>query len=447
MGGHRLRGVLAAAAVAAALALPFSCGHGRPGSGNTTVRMYFVPSQTPATMQKAADELARFVSHDAGLRLRAEVPAGYGDVIDALATGGADVAWMPAFAYVIAHGNADAEARLQVMRTFEQSLIVVTRSGDRTVGRLADLAGRRVAVPMTLDEPLRRALGELLRPAAGWHEVGVASDRDAVRALFSGPDPPAAAVSASTSTGPRDFVGDGRKELEAERPGTLERTTVLAALPQPLEREIASYRGCILTRVDSGIRRLADLSGRTLAYTDEASTSGFIFPRGLLRSHDVTPAAEYFVGGHTKVVEDVWARRVAAGAVYFSPAGEQQRQRGEVVGDARGRLLQRLAGDADREMVLDRLRVIALTDPIPSDVCVVRRGFPDATWQRLATSLSRFLDTADGRRVLGELDGGVGLAKTTDAAFDGFRHTLELAGVDVNEILRAEEAKLGRKGG
>ncbi len=428
-----------------AAALPLACGGGQHTSG--TIRMYFVPSQTPATMQKTADELARFVNSDAGLPLRAEVPSGYGDVIDALATGGADVAWMPAFAYVIAHGNAGADARLQVVRDFEQSLIVVTRSGDTTVRRLGDLAGRRVAVPTTLDEPLRSALGELLRPATGWREVPVASDRDAVRALFEGADPPMAAVSSSTATGPRDFVGDGRKELEAERPGTLARTTVLATLASPLVRQNASYRGCILTRVDSGIRRLSDLAGRTMAYTDEASTSGFIFPRALLRARGITPAAEYFVGSHTRVVEEIWARRVAAGAVYFSPAGEQQRQRGEMVGDARGRLLKRLATNADREMVLDRMRVIALTDPIPSDVCVVRRGLPDATWQRLAASLGRYLETADGRRVLGELDGGVGLVPTTDAAFDGFRHTLELAGVDVNEILRVEEAKLGGTGG
>ncbi len=428
------------------LVVSTACGGGRR-AGSGTVRLYFVPSQTPATMQKVADELVRFVGRDAGLRLRAEVPASYGDVIDALATGGADVALMPAFSYVIAHGNAGAEARLQVVRTYEQSLIVVVRNNGGSVRRITDLAGRRIAVPTTLDEPLRGALRRLLGPATGWREVSAASDRDAVLALFKGADAPAAAVSSATSTGPRDFVGDGRKELEAERPGTLARTTVLASLAKPLVREMTSYRGCVLTRVDSGIRLLSDLSGRTVAFTDEASTSGFIFPRALLRANDVRPAAEYFVGSHTHVVEEVWGRRVAAGAVYFSPAGEQQRARGEVVGDARGRILKRLASNADRTMVLDRLRVVTLTDPIPSDVLAVRRGFPDSTWQRLAASLDRYLDTAEGRRVLGELVGGVGLAPASDAAFDGFRRTLELAGVDVNEILRAEEAKLGRSGG
>ena len=110
--------------------------------------------------------------------------------------------------------------------------------------------------------------------------------------------------------------------------------------------------------------------------------------------------------------------------------------------------MERLDNDADRAYFLERLRVFALTDPIPSDVCCVRRGFPAETWDRLHASIERFLATADGGRAYQRLVGGAGVAPASDAAFAELRRNLDTAGVDVVELLKIEEAKLGRaKGG
>jgi len=323
----------------------------------------------------------------------------------------------------------------------------VTLSGPGAPRTISDLAGQPVAVPRSLDPELRQAAETLLAPAAGWRELAAESDREAVRALFGGAGSPAAAVSSWVSSGPRDLVGDGRKELEAERAGTLDATRVMALHEPLLERSSTTYRGAFVARTDSGIRALKDLEGRSLAYTDEASTSGFVFPRSLLRRLGVRPAAELFLGGHPRVVQEVWAGRVAAGAIYYSPAGSQAGTAGLAVGDARGRALERLEDDADRAYFLERLRVFALTDPIPSDVCCVSRQLPQATWQRLQESIEHFLATPDGRRCYVRLVGGAGVAPTSDQAFDELRHNLDAAGVDVVELLRVEEAKLGRPKG
>ena len=80
--------------------------------GQKAVQMLFVPSVEQGTLVRRGDELARFVRADSGLTLRSQVPTSYAAVIQALGAGQADVAWIPAFAYVLANARYGAEARL-----------------------------------------------------------------------------------------------------------------------------------------------------------------------------------------------------------------------------------------------------------------------------------------------------------------------------------------------
>ena len=73
--------------------------------------MLFVPSVEQGTLAQRGDELARFIREDTGLILQTEVPTSYAAVIQALGAEQADVAWMPAFAYVIANDRYGAEAQ------------------------------------------------------------------------------------------------------------------------------------------------------------------------------------------------------------------------------------------------------------------------------------------------------------------------------------------------
>ena len=79
--------------------------------GQDAVQMLFVPSVEQGTLVRRGDELARFVRQDSGLTLRSQVPTSYAAVIQALGAGQADVAWIPAFAYVVANARFGAEAR------------------------------------------------------------------------------------------------------------------------------------------------------------------------------------------------------------------------------------------------------------------------------------------------------------------------------------------------
>ena len=107
--------------------------------GQKAVQMLFVPSVEQGTLVRRGDELARFIRADSGLTLRSQVPTSYAAVIQALGSGQADVAWIPAFAYVLANARYGAEAKLQVVRSVDRYSIVVTRDGPGEPRRLASL--------------------------------------------------------------------------------------------------------------------------------------------------------------------------------------------------------------------------------------------------------------------------------------------------------------------
>ncbi len=412
--------------------------------GQRAVQMLFVPSVEQGTLVRRGDELARFIRADSGLVLRSQVPTSYAAVIQALGAGQADVAWIPAFAYVLANARYGAEARLQVVRSVDRYAVVVTRSAPGEPERLEDLRGRRVAVPATVRGPLRAMVVDVLETKApGWIEVQAASDQEAVFALVERRVD--AAVSRHVTSGANDMVGDGRKELEYDRPGTLRETRVVYATEQAAPELSSVYYGCILARTDSGIRRIEDLEGQSFAFSDETSTSGHVFARALLQRRGVTLGHVLFAGGHPNVVQAVADGKVAGGATFYSPPSPAHERDGTLVGDARFLIIKNMQTVAERQAFIDRVRIVALTDPIPNDVCCVRRGFSDAVWERFEQSLQRFLDTSEGRAAYYDLVAGVAAARCVDADFDDFRAALQQSGVSASRLLEAAEQRLERE--
>lgn len=352
-------------------------------TGEEVIRMLFVPSVEQGTLVRRGDELARFIRADSGLSIRSAVPTSYAAVIQALGTGQADVAWAPAFAYAIANERYGVEARLQVVREVDLFAIVVARVEPHAPQRPEELAGRRVAVPATIRGALRQhLLDRLNRLAPGWSEIPVANNLEGMRLLVEQPGAVEAAASTHVFSGPNDLVGDGRKELEAIRPGTLRETQIIDRTEEPVAEQTTFYHGCILARTDSGVSRLSDLSGKPFAFSDETSTSGHIFARVLLERAGVKLGHVYFAGGHPNVVQAVADGKATAGATYYSPPSEKEVRDHTLVGDARRIITKRMQDDEARMRFISEVRLLALTDPIPNDVCCVRRGFSRRVWER-----------------------------------------------------------------
>ena len=170
--------------------------------------------------------------------------------------------------FVLANARYGAEARLQVVRSVDRYSIVVTRDGPGEPQRLENLVDRRVAVPTTLTGRLRASLVELLDEIApGWVEVPVGTGKEAVWHLVEERDVDAAA-SRHVYSGPNDLVGDGRKELEYDRLGTLRETRVIhtseRAVPelrkQPAENtgrlKQGNHAGCVIVAARRIVNRV-----------------------------------------------------------------------------------------------------------------------------------------------------------------------------------------------
>ncbi len=415
-------------------------------AGEEVIRMLFVPSVEQGTLARRGNELAEFVRKDSGLVIRSAVPTSYAAVVQALGVGQADIAWVPAFAYVVAHARYGAEARLQVVREAERYAVVVTRNGAGEPAGLADLTKKKIAFPKSFSPELRASLiPELDRWAPGWVEVPAEDDKDAVQQLLDRSDAVDAAASSWVFSGPKDLVGDGRKLLEYDRPGTLEKTRIAFKTGEAARERVNVYYGSVLTRTDSGVSRLEDLNGRPFAFSDATSTSGYIFPLNLLNASSVKLGHVYFAGGHANVIQAVADGKVAGGSSFYSPPGKVNEIEHTYVADARHLVMKRIPTDEGRLAFLDEVRVLALTDPIPNDVCCVRRGFPKSTWDRFERSLQKFIATPEGLRAYLDLVAAVAARPSDDSTFDGFRSALRATGVSAVQLLEAEEEKLRKK--
>lgn len=92
-----------------------------------------------------------------------------------------------------------------------------------------------------------------------------------------------------------------------------------------VERDVAKgiinpyYNSVILTLKSSPVENLKELKGRTFAFTDIGSTSGYAYPAMMLRREGINPRKDFdklfFLKKHDKVIEALVEGSIDAGAV------------------------------------------------------------------------------------------------------------------------------------
>jgi phosphonate transport system substrate-binding protein len=95
----------------------------------------------------------------------------------------------------------------------------------------------------------------------------------------------------------------------------------------------ASYNSIIITRVDSNIKTLRDLQGKTFAFVDPASTSGYLVPKAMLLQNNIDPDIFFsnvmYAGSHTATQLAVYNGTVDAAADSF-PSFEIMSENGSI---------------------------------------------------------------------------------------------------------------------
>lgn len=130
------------------------------------------------------------------------------------------------------------------------------------------------------------------------------------------------------------------------------------------------YYSVIVVRADSGMTSIEDLAGRSLAYADSNSASGYLFPRAELRLAGIEDSyfsQVGFSGGHEQGVIAVLNGQYDAAATWSSLLGE------EAEGYSRGNL-RRMVDNGLLNM--DEIRIVWTSDLIPNGPTVMRRDLP-----------------------------------------------------------------------
>jgi phosphonate transport system substrate-binding protein len=173
------------------------------------------------------------------------------------------------------------------------------------------------------------------------------------------------------------------------------------------------YYGMIITKASSGIKDLNDLQGKTFAYTDELSTSGYLYPKKMLERSKVKLAKETFVKKHDEVVRLVYEGKVDAGAAFYSPPSGNGTLR-----DARSRLKEKFP-DVENKVV-----IIGKTDAIPNDPIVFSKNFDADAARKLYTALVKLASDPKGKQTLADMYGTEGFVKASDADYNSLRSVM-----------------------
>jgi len=132
-----------------------------------------------------------------------------------------------------------------------------------------------------------------------------------------------------------------------------------------------SYIAVMYTRADSGITSLEQMLGRSMAWADPNSASGYLIPRAALRAAGISPETFFgrtgFAGGHEQAIVAVLGRQFDAGVTWASGVGDPAQ------GFNRGML----RATADKGMLNMRdIRLIWRSGPIQNGPIVVRKDTP-----------------------------------------------------------------------
>lgn len=178
------------------------------------------------------------------------------------------------------------------------------------------------------------------------------------------------------------------------------------------------YDGQIVAGADTGIETLADLEGKSFARPDPLSTSGWIIPSLTIRAAGVNPETDFTqivdAGGHTGVITAVYNGDVDAGATFV---------------DARGNIQE------DFPDVMERVRVIQVSAPIPNDGVQFHPSVPAEMKEQIVEALLAIADTEEGAEALGQAYQWDALERHGDDFYDPFRQVLQAAGVDAAALM------------
>jgi phosphonate transport system substrate-binding protein len=174
-----------------------------------------------------------------------------------------------------------------------------------------------------------------------------------------------------------------------------------------------SYTSRIFVRKDSGIKTLEELRGKTIAFVDPGSTSGYVYPmmhlmkKGLVKGRDPKTFFKeaMFAGTHEAALLALLNGSVDAVASFDLAPDQYLKEKARI----------------------EKLTYVAETDPIPEAGMCVREGLDPALVRKITDALMAF-NAPEYRPVLKDFYGIDGFAPAKDSDYDPVREAIDLLG-------------------
>ena len=206
---------------------------------------------------------------------------------------------------------------------------------------------------------------------------------------------------------------------------------------------------------DSDIQTLEDLNGKSWAYPSTTSTSGYLVPASYFKNNGIVPGKELDAGGHPQAVQAVYDGQADFATCFFSPPGDAWK-----IGDAPepegeytyeevdGRIRAFKGGQRIRDArvgiidtqkdVLEKVRILAISDPIPNDTVSFCKGFPEEMRAKIVQGLLDYAQTEQGQEVLAndKFYDITSFTRVDDANFNPIRAMIKGLGLTEEDILK-----------
>ncbi len=169
--------------------------------------------------------------------------------------------------------------------------------------------------------------------------------------------------------------------------------------------------GSVVSPGSSCIGDLDKVAGKTIAFTSESSTSGYLFPALDLTNLGIDPTNDVtgiFTGGHDAAVTAVYNGDAEIG-LSFDDARRTIRKENTDVGE--------------------KVIVFNITDEIPNDVVAIRSELPQSLKDAIFDTISAYLDTDEGEAIFDEIYGWTDVRRAVESDFDIVRQAAISLGI------------------
>lgn len=184
------------------------------------------------------------------------------------------------------------------------------------------------------------------------------------------------------------------------------------------------YNSAVIAGVNSGVKTINDITGKSFTYSDPFSLTGYLIPLSVFTENKIVPSSTTFAGGYSDVVELVYNGKAAAGAIYYAEHDPDGR-----IHDARVKLVNKYND------MLDKVLIIFKSDPVPTTPITFRKDLNAGVKDKIVKAFERSSVNPSVISALNKLYGATGIMLADPKNYDKIRDVLKKLGKDVKEVV------------